>query len=192
MVLYSNYTEELSQINNPSQTLEPAMSLDLELFNLVKTAKPKPSAIGVPSKKKSLPPLIEPRKGSKRVVTHWLKLPNVPGYQEKIDQYINNGYIETVSGSNITGTSFPYLRKSKSVPSSNEEVESEVSVVEESTYLDVADNQSTVESLVQADSSNLAELLIEPQKTIIPWNLNNQLHPANRNILQRKSPTRLL
>ncbi|MBE9213459.1 hypothetical protein IQ247_12405 [Plectonema cf. radiosum LEGE 06105] len=164
LALYSNSTEELSQVNNPSQTLESGMSLDLELFNLVKTAKPKQSAISVPSKKKSLPPLIELRKSRKRVVTHWLKLPNVPGYQEKIDQYINNGYIETVSGSTITGTSFPYLRKSKPIPSSNEQVESEVSVVEQLTYVDVTDNQNTVESLVQADSSNLAELLVQPQK----------------------------
>ncbi|MBF2017145.1 MAG: hypothetical protein IGS23_18480 [Rivularia sp. T60_A2020_040] len=158
LAVYSNSTEELSQVNNPSQTLEAGISLDLELFNLVKTAKPKQAAIGVPSNKKSLPPLIEPRKGSKRVVTHWLKLPNVPGYQEKIDQYINNGYIETVSGSNITGTSFPYLRKSKPIPPSNEQVP------EESTYIDVTDNQNTSETLVQADSSNLAQLLIEPQK----------------------------
>jgi len=153
-----DYTEELSQVNNSSQMLEAGMSLDLELFNLVKTAKPKPSAIGVPSNKKSLPPLIEPRKFRPRVVSHSLKLPNVPGYQEKIDQYINNGYIETISGSTITGTSFPYLRKSKLIASSNEQVESEVS------YVDVTDNQNTVETLVEADNSNLTQLVAEPEK----------------------------
>ncbi|MEB3215183.1 MAG: hypothetical protein VKN72_02845 [Nostocales cyanobacterium 94392] len=172
-----DYTEELSQVNNSSdssQVLEAGMCLDLELFNLVKTAKPKPSAIAVPSSKKSLPPLIEPRRFPKRVVSHSLKLPNVPGYQEKIDQYINNGYIETISGSTITGTSFPYLRKSKPIPSSNEQVESEVS------YVDVTDNQNTVETLVQADSSNLTQLVVEPEK-------NNNSFEFEEPVTPRKS-----
>lgn len=156
-------TDELSA-RNAAQMLKPAVSLDLELFNLVKTVKPEQSVPGVPSTKKSLPPRIEPRKLRRRVTTHSLKLPNVPGYQEKIDEYINNGYID-FSGSAITGTSFPYLRKLKALPSSNKEVESDVYKGEESTYTSVADNQNIAQTPTQVDNTSQAELVVDKHKS---------------------------
>ncbi|MEO1560218.1 MAG: hypothetical protein AAFS12_11505, partial [Cyanobacteria bacterium J06632_19] len=90
-------TAELSTGDTP-QTLEESAPLDLELFNLVKAVKPEVQSVtGVPSTKKSLPPRIDTRKLRRKVATNSLKLPSVPGYQEKIDRYINNGYIEAAS-----------------------------------------------------------------------------------------------
>jgi hypothetical protein len=153
-------TEELLTVDNAHQTSESSVSLDLELFNLVNTAKPERSVIGVPSTKKSLPPRIDPRRFRQRIGAHSPKLPNVPGYQEKIDEYINNGHIY-LRGSSITGTSFPYLRKLQPVPCFNVEVKSDVYEVEESTYGLVADNQNIAEKPLQAGNSNLAELVVD-------------------------------
>ncbi len=149
----ANSDKELSLENTP-EILKPAVSLDLELFNLVKTVKPEKSVTGIPSNKKSLPPRIEPRKLRRKVTSHSLKLPNVPGYQEKIDEYINNGYIVSGCG----GTSFPYLRKLKSLPSSDIQAESDYEV--EATYTNVADNQNLAPSST-ADNTSEAELVVE-------------------------------
>ncbi len=63
---------------NQRQISEESPSLDLELFNLVKTAKSEEQSVtGVKSTKKSLPPRIDPRK-LRKIATHPLKLPNVP------------------------------------------------------------------------------------------------------------------
>ena len=149
----ANSEKELSLGNTP-EILKPAVSLDLELFNLVKTVKPEKSVTGIPSNKKSLPPRIEPRKLRRKVTSHSLKLPNVPGYQEKINEYINNGYIVSGCG----GTSFPYLRKLKPLPSSDIEAESDYEV--EATYTSVADNQNLAPSST-ADNTSEAELVVE-------------------------------
>ncbi|MEA5596374.1 hypothetical protein [Rivularia sp. UHCC 0363] len=161
LVRFDYSTNELSEVSDASQILEPGMSLDLELFNLAKTAKRQQSLPGVRSKKQSLPLRVEPRNRKKTV--NPLKLPSVPGYQEKIDRYINNGYIETVSGSTITGTSFPYLRKSKALTSSDVEVESETEASVGATYVNVADNQN-IPDLAQTENSNLTELVVDEQK----------------------------
>ncbi|MEM9924222.1 MAG: hypothetical protein AAF915_10815 [Cyanobacteria bacterium P01_D01_bin.50] len=157
-------TGELSARDNATQIIDTTASVDLELFNLVKTAKPQQPVIGVPSTKKSLPPRIDPRRLHRRVTTHSPKLPNVPGYQEKIDEYINNGHIETLKYSTLTGTSFPYLRKVKALPSSNVEDEVDVYEVEESTYVSVADNQSTVKKSAASENTSQAELVVDREK----------------------------
>ncbi len=156
-------TEELSAAN-ASEMIDSTVSLDLELFNLVKTAKPQQSLVEIPLTKKSLPPRIDPRRFRTGVRRHYLKLPNVPGYQEKIDRYINDGHIETVRSSNITNTSFPYLRKLKALPSSNVEVDGDVYQVEESKYLLVGDDQNIAETSAETDNTSQAELIVDQQK----------------------------
>ena len=89
---YSEDKEDKSSAQNSEQVSENSVSLDLELFNLVKTSRPEQSLAGVKSTKKSLPLRAEPRR-LRRGRMHSPKLPNVPGYQEKIDEYINNEYI---------------------------------------------------------------------------------------------------
>ena len=153
---------------NASQILEESVSPDLELFNLVKTVKPEQQSVTkVKSTKKSLPPRIDPRKLRRRVATHPLKLPNVPGYQEKIHEYINNGYIETFSGSAITGTSFPFLRKSKPIPSPLVEVDEDVYQASESTYTTATESQEIAETSLQANNSSQAELVVDEKDDYI-------------------------
>ncbi|WP_414621020.1 hypothetical protein [Calothrix sp. CCY 0018] len=152
-------TEEYFAQNAP-QILEESASLDLELFNLVKTVKPEQQSVTrVKSTKNSLPPRIDPRKLRRRVVTHPLKLPSVPGYQEKIDEYINNGYIENFSGSAITGTSFPFLRKS--IPSRLVEVDEDVDRDEESTHTSATESQEIAQTSSQIENSSQAELVVD-------------------------------
>lgn len=167
---------------NASQIVEESVSLDLQLFNLVKTVKPEEqSGTGVPSTKKSLPPRIDPRKLRRRVATHPLKLPNVPGYQEKIDEYINNGYIDS-SGSAITGTSFPFLRKSKATPKTSVEVDEDIYDVEESTYT-VAETQNIAETSLQADNSSQAELVVDEQKDDYIEEFEEPVTPRNSELI---------
>ncbi|MGB3755799.1 MAG: hypothetical protein WBA07_05415 [Rivularia sp. (in: cyanobacteria)] len=163
---FASSTEEFFA-RNQRQILEESPSLDLELFNLVKTAKAEEQSVtGVKSTKKSLPPRIDPRKLRRRVVTHPLKLPNVPGYQEKIDEYINNGYIDS-SGSAITGTNFPFLRKSKATPKTRVEVDEDIYETEESTYTNIAETQNIAETSLQTNNSSQAELVIDEKDDYI-------------------------
>ncbi|MGB3649756.1 MAG: hypothetical protein WBA41_00900 [Rivularia sp. (in: cyanobacteria)] len=175
------YEKELSLENTP-EIIEPAVSLDLELFNLVKTVKPEKSVPGIASNKKSLPPRIEPRKFRRKVTSHSLKLPNVPGYQEKINEYINNGYI--VSGCAIGGTSFPYLRKLKPLPSSDIEAESDYEV--EATYTSVADNQNLDPSSA-ADNTSQAELVVEHHNDTYE-ELGEPVTPRSSEFIVEKNP----
>jgi hypothetical protein len=157
-------TEEYFAQNAP-QTLEESASLDLELFNLAKTGKPKQQSVkGVKSTKKSLPPRIDPRKLRRRVATHSLKLPNVPGYQEKIDEYINNGYLD-FSNSAITGTSFPFLRKSKPMPSDLVEVDEDIYQAEQSKHTNTTESQEIAESF-QVNNTQ-AELVVDEKDDYI-------------------------
>ncbi|AFY53532.1 hypothetical protein Riv7116_0957 [Rivularia sp. PCC 7116] len=158
-------TAELSARNTPQTLEESASSLDLELFNLVKAVKPEEQSVkGVPSTKKSLPPRIDARKLRRKVATNSLKLPSVPGYQEKIDEYINNGYIEAVSSCAATDTSFPYLRKSKPINSCTIEADANVYDTEESAYTSVVDNQNITETSLSADNTSQAELVVDELK----------------------------
>ncbi|MEO1377491.1 MAG: hypothetical protein AAFW70_25070, partial [Cyanobacteria bacterium J06635_10] len=161
---FSDSTDESSARDNAPQTIDTTASLDLEFFNLIKTAKPQQPVPGVASTKKSLPPRIDPRRLRRRVTTHSPKLPNVPGYQEKIDEYINNGHIETLRYSTLTGTSFPYLRKLKALPSSNVEDEVDVYEVEESRYVSVADNQNIAKTSAASENTSEAELVVDEEK----------------------------
>lgn len=162
-------TAKLSERNAP-QTLEESATLDLELFNLVKAVKPEEQSVaGVPLTKKSLPPRIDARKLRRKVATHSLKLPNVPGYQEKIDEYINYGHIEAVSSSAATGTSFPYLRKSKPINRSTVEVDANVYDTQQAAYRNVTDNQNITETSLPVDDTSVdntsqAELIVDRPK----------------------------
>ncbi|BAY85710.1 hypothetical protein NIES267_52110 [Calothrix parasitica NIES-267] len=162
------YSEDKLSAQNLEQVSENSVSLDLELFNLVKTSRPEQSLAGVKSTKKSLPLRAEPRK-LRRGRMHSPKLPNVPGYQEKIDEYINNGYIETAYISDATGTSFPFLRKLEAIPEPLREIDEEVIEYETpaSAYKTVIDNKNnfetveTVETSIEADKTSQAELIVD-------------------------------
>ena len=174
-------TEEYFAQNAP-QILEESASLDLKLFNLVKTRLPEQQSVTrVKSTKKSLPPRIDPRKLRRRVATHPLKLPNVPGYQEKIHEYINNGYIENFSVSAITGTSFPFLRKSKAIPSRLVEVDEDVDRDEESTYTNATESQEIAESFPVNNTQ--AELVVDPQKEDYIEELEEPVTPRNSELI---------
>ena len=176
---FDYYTDELSPQEDTPEILEAAVSLDLELFNLVKTPKPEQFVQRVPSNKKSLPPRINPRRFRRRITTDSPKLPNVPGYQEKIDEYINQGHIETFRGSNITDTSFPYLRKLKALPSYSVELKSDVSVIEESTYISGSDNRNITETPVQPENISKAELVVEQPKDDNDFEFEEPVTPRN-------------
>ncbi|MDY6898272.1 MAG: hypothetical protein SWZ49_09375 [Cyanobacteriota bacterium] len=159
------YSGDKLSAQNAEQVPESSVSLDLQLFNLVKTAKPGQSLSAAKSTKKSSPLYVEPRKFRRRGAQS-PKLPSVPGYQEKIDEYINNGYIETAYISDATGTSFPFLRKLKAIPESLEDVNEEVVEYEtsDSKHTTVTDNQNhleTVETSIEADTTSQAELVID-------------------------------
>lgn len=164
------YSEDTLSAQNSEEVSENSVSLDLELFNLVKTARPEKSLPGVKSTEKSLPLHPEPRKLRRRGAQP--KLPLLPGYQEKIDEYINNGYIETNYISDATGTSFPYLRKRKPIPEPLKDIDEETIEYETSAsvYKTVADSQSnietvetveTVETSIEADTTSQAELVVD-------------------------------
>jgi hypothetical protein len=178
---FASSTEEFFA-RNASRILEDSASLDLELFNLVKTVKSEDRSVtGVPSTKKSLPPRVDPRKLRRRVATHQPKLPNVPGYQEKIDQYINNGYID-FSGSAITGTSFPFLRKLKTMPSHLVEVDEDIYDAEESIYTSIAESQEIAQTSLQTDNSSQAELVVDEKDDYIQ-ELEEPVTPRNSELI---------
>jgi len=182
------YSKDELSAKNSEQVLQNPVSLDLELFNLVKTAKAGQSVPGVASTKKSLPSGVEPRKLRRRIRKHSLKLPNVPGYQEKIDEYINNGYIETAYISDSTGTSFPFLRKLKPISSSLVEVEEEVAEYEtsESTYTTDTDHQNnleTVETSIEADKTSQAELVVDRQEDDNYSEFEEPITPRNSELI---------
>ncbi|MEM1394271.1 MAG: hypothetical protein AAGG00_13435 [Cyanobacteria bacterium P01_H01_bin.150] len=188
------YSSEEFSARNSAQVLEKSVSLDLELFNLVKTARPEQSVPGVTSTKKSSPPRVEPRKLRRRVGAHSLKLPNVPGYQEKINEYVNNGYIETAYISDATGTSFPYLRKLEAIPESLVEIEEEVVEYEtsESQYTTVTDNQNnleaietveTVETSIETNKTSQAELVVDRQKDGNYLEFEEPITPRNSELI---------
>ncbi|MEM6751735.1 MAG: hypothetical protein AAF630_01915 [Cyanobacteria bacterium P01_C01_bin.38] len=178
------YSTEEFFARNASQILDDSASPDLELFNLVKTVKlEEQSVTGVPSTKKSLPPRIDPRKLRRRFAAHSLKLPNVPGYQEKIDEYINKGYID-FSGSAITGTSLPFLRKSKAISQINKEVDRDVDPTEESTDSSVTENQDIAKSL-QVDN-NRAELVVDEKDDYIN-ELEQPVTPRNSELIAEEN-----
>ncbi|MEL7244388.1 MAG: hypothetical protein AAGM40_18945 [Cyanobacteria bacterium J06573_2] len=178
------YSGDRLSARNSEQVLENSASLDLELFNLVKTVRPEQSVPGVKSTKKSVPPRVEPRKLRRRIGTHSPKLPNVPGYQEKIDEYINNGYIETASISNATGSSFPFLRKLKAIPESSTDINKEVaeyetSASEHTTVTDNQNNLETVETSIETDTTSQAELIVDRQEDDNYLRLEEPIIPRN-------------
>ncbi len=183
---FAHSTEEFFA-QNASQVLEESASLDLELFNLVKTVKPEEQSVtGVPSTKKSLPPRIDPRQLRRRFATHSLKLPNVPGYQEKIDEYINKGYID-FSGSAITGTSLPFLRKSKAIPKISKEVDEDVNnEADESTHSRVAESKNIAQTSFPVDNTQ-AELVVDPQKDDYMQELEKPATSGNSEVIAQEN-----
>ncbi len=178
---FADSRDKLSSVQNTPQVLEDTVSLDLELFNLVKTVKSEEQSVtGVASTKKSLPPRIEARKLGRRFAGNSLKLPNVPGYQERINEYINHGYLETASDSAITNTSFPYLRKVEAVPSSKLEFE-------ESTYISVEENQNTAKKSAQPGKTSQAELVVDEQKEENSCEFEEPVNPRNSELLVQEN-----
>ena len=186
------YSEDKLSAQNSEEVSENSVSLDLELFNLVKTSRPEQSLAGVKSTKKSLPLRGEPRK-LRRGRMHSPKLPNVPGYQEKIDEYINNGYIETAYISDATGTSFPFLRKLEAIPESLRDIDEEVGEDETSAsvYKNVTDNKNnfeTVESSIEADTTSQAELIVDRLDNENNLSFEEPITPRNSELIAGENP----
>ena len=105
----------------PVSIPQAPVSLDLELFNLVKTAKQPQALLLKASPTKSLPPHLEPRRRKKSVSSRSPQLPSFNGGQTGAITVIS----EAIENEETTlfGSSFPYLRRLKALPERTESVE---------------------------------------------------------------------
>ncbi len=117
-----SFTEESNYaLLAPASIPETPVSLDLELFNLVKAAKQPQALLLKASPTKSLPPRLEPRRRKKSVSSRSPQLPSFNGEQTGAITVIS----ETIENEETTifGSNFPYLRRLKALPDRTESVE---------------------------------------------------------------------
>ncbi|AKG22073.1 hypothetical protein [Calothrix sp. 336/3] len=116
---------ELYQSNSLSTTLAhptPEISLDLELFNLVKTSKSGESLPVQPLPKNPIPPRIDPERFRQAKHSPGLQLPKLPG--EK-NQNVNQSVIASPESSSVLSsgnTLFPWLKRIPPTPQITPEI----------------------------------------------------------------------
>lgn len=160
-------TSSLSKTLSP--TTESSVSLDLELFNLVKTSKTSQSQPLNPSPKKPLPPRIKPRVLvsilDKSADGCWPQLPKLPVSQtteSSTQQQVvaKTRTIPTIDLEQLVikprrptlETTFPYLKRLKAVPGDQEEVNS-----------NLLEDAQKLEAIVSEDNNTPEFVTVEAQ-----------------------------
>ncbi|BAZ28738.1 hypothetical protein NIES4074_11720 [Cylindrospermum sp. NIES-4074] len=190
-----------------SATTEPSVSLDLELFNLVKTPKTSQSQSLNPSPKKPLPPRIKPRVLvsilDKSADGCWPQLPKLPVSQtaESPTQkqvVAKTRTIPTIDLEQlvikprrpILETTFPYLKRLKAVPGDQEEVNS--NLLEDSQQLEaIVSEDSNTPELVTVDAQ-LRALPVAEVELVDESVAQNPIPPSSESIKAEEPPSPLL
>ncbi|MBD2778743.1 hypothetical protein [Iningainema tapete] len=195
-------THEPSAVDNLPQldaAVSPSVPLDLELFNLVKTAKTYPSLLMKRSPKKSLPPQLISRT-DRQLATSPPELPTLPGQKtqtlfaasvvaqlKKLGNLDKNNVINTSKLLPIEAN-LPYLKRIKALASDIQKVQSDVSLStpviqnpEELEHKDIneADEETSAEIVVYNPQFQNKSDLVAPSDQIIDTT-NPQISPLLR------------
>jgi hypothetical protein len=163
-----SFSEELNYAKKaPASVVEAPVSLDLELFNLVKTAKQPQALLLKASPTKSLPPRLEPRRRKKSVSSRSPQLPSFNGEQTE-------GMVGTITvisepivkeDTTIFGSSFPYLRRLKALPDRTESVE--LNQPDAFDFEAIEEHPETTESNCEQEPKNIIEAHYEDVSELI-------------------------
>lgn len=159
-------------------------SLDLELFNLVKSVKSDQALVFHPSVKKSLPPRIEAQAFKKSTFRRSLNLPNFSGKQTKaiassvvsqgsckLDDLENTISEEHFQLHKTSSTTFRYLTRLKALPADTQEVKN---ITYENVQLEaiVATEENPPELVLSApiEDNSFVEVVIPQSSQLITEN----------------------